>query len=143
MATSEQKKSFSAYDFEHDSKWLQYKQNLEIPVGRNRDDVLFKYKQKYYKANVVSCINTIFCDLQGRRQPVQSCVFCWCESLLRICLQCLRQTGLMPYAGLNTSIAGLLVESIPWSRLLQCALSAKSGLDASIGSLDFIFSCFL
>lgn len=142
MATSEQKKSFSAYDFEHDSKWLQYQQNLEIPVGRNRDDVLFKYKQKYYKANVVSCINIILVTSKG----VASLFNLACsggESLLRICLQCLRQTGLMPYVGLNTSNARLLVGSIPWSRLLQCALSAKSGLDASMGSLDFIFSCFL
>jgi hypothetical protein len=81
MATPEQKKSFSAYDFEHDSKWLQYQQNLEIPVGRNRDDVLFKYKQKYYKANVVSCINIILVTSKG----VASLFNLACSGGVRVC----------------------------------------------------------
>ena len=45
---------FRAYDFESDPKWKAYQANLEIPAGVAVDQVLTKFKAKWYKREIVS-----------------------------------------------------------------------------------------
>ena len=49
----ESQQAFRDYDFENDPKWRLYKTNLEVPAGRSEQQVLLKYKAKFYKQHVV------------------------------------------------------------------------------------------
>ena len=44
---------FDKYDFDHDPQWGVYFQNLTIPPGVDRRDIVEKYKKKYFLARVV------------------------------------------------------------------------------------------
>ncbi|GAQ90763.1 hypothetical protein KFL_006820010 [Klebsormidium nitens] len=52
MASPAQQRAFSEYDFAGDARWVQYRQNLEIPVGRDMEQVLARYKAKFYQRHV-------------------------------------------------------------------------------------------
>lgn len=52
MASPDRQAAFQAFDFDNNPGWLDYKNNLTIPPGRNEASVLDRYKQKFYKLHV-------------------------------------------------------------------------------------------
>lgn len=43
-----------SFDFDGNDKWKQYRASLEIPAGKSVDEVLLKFKAKWYRREIVS-----------------------------------------------------------------------------------------
>jgi hypothetical protein len=63
--------AFQGYDFENDPKWRLYKNNLEVPAGRSEQQVLLKYKAKFYKQHVDPDFDVSAASAQTGRTPEQ------------------------------------------------------------------------
>eukprot|EP01133_Synstelium_polycarpum_P010774 gene10774-12552_t len=68
--------TFDTFNWSSDDGWTQYYNNLHFPSG-NADQLLFKYKQKYYKANITQFTKFLFYAWMGAQASVTLFTLCF------------------------------------------------------------------
>ena len=61
------------YDFASDGRWNSYRAGIEIPIGRDEEPILQKYRAKWYQREVVNCVVTVKWQIVYRSVRRLSC----------------------------------------------------------------------
>ncbi len=65
--------TFETYNWESDDQWKKYFESVELPAVEDKQQMIQKLKEKYYKRNIVSIkgivilhvpLSILFCKLQ-------------------------------------------------------------------------------